>query len=116
MSCHPDPAINAEVALDELRRERDEAREHLDDAIELAASAIRAHTRAIHHLAGNCDYPEDEQAATGRWLANALLDCQARRAYRRVARRKASRELCGGTPSCRDGRDVAREALGGGDD
>lgn len=26
MSCHPDPAINAEVALDELRRERDEAR------------------------------------------------------------------------------------------
>ena len=77
----------ARAALDVVLIERNEAREHLDDAIELAASAVRAHTRAIHHLAGNCTYPEDEQAATGSHLGNALLDCRK-----------------------------AREALGGGDD
>lgn len=83
----PDDLTHYMEATSRLKRERDEAREHWDDAIELAASAIRAHTRAIHHLAGNCTYPEDEQAATGSHLGNALLDCRK-----------------------------AREALGGGDD
>ena len=58
------------------RREAARYREALDDAIELAASAVRAHTRAIHHLAGNCDYPAAEQGATGERLADALRGCR----------------------------------------
>lgn len=45
-----------------------------DDLVEALAEAVRAHTRAIHALAGNCDYPDDERWATGKHLAELLAD------------------------------------------
>ena len=69
-------ALRMKGERDETRAEAARYREALDDAIELAASAVRAHTRAIHHLAGNCDYPAAEQGATGERLADALRGCR----------------------------------------
>lgn len=59
MFCYPtDPTRDLQAEVERLR--------------ELAATATRAHTRAIHALAGNCDYPEAERREMGAYLTKEL--------------------------------------------
>jgi hypothetical protein len=48
----------------------------LRGVVETLAEAVRAHTRAIHALAGNLDYPEVERHATGKRLAGLLAEAR----------------------------------------
>jgi hypothetical protein len=48
------------------------AAEEFERLRELAAMATRAHTRAIHALAGNCNYPEAERYEMGAYLTQEL--------------------------------------------
>jgi hypothetical protein len=52
----------------------DAANARAEEARELAAEATRAHTRAIHALAGNTDYPEDERREMGTHLMERLQE------------------------------------------
>lgn len=55
-----------------LVRQVEEQRDEIERLQELAATATRAHTRAIHALVGNCEYPQSERREMGAYLTQEL--------------------------------------------
>lgn len=66
-------------ALADARDEVERLREDYDALLELAAAAVRGHTRAIHALAGNLEYPQAERRAYGTWLSRELQAARRKR-------------------------------------
>lgn len=60
-----------------IMRERDEARGEAEALVEAYAELLRAHTRAIWALEGECDYPLRERSAMGKAAGRVLADYRA---------------------------------------